>query len=251
MAWPARLPSRGRSITALALALLLIGALAVAVQRRDPGGASVRADGVATSTTALRTTTTTALPTTTVPEATTVPPTTAAPVDTAATTPTTRRPTSTTRATTPATVAPATPVASSGPCNTSSAGVSGQLAAKFCAYRAGLGLPTMHRTASMDAVAQEWANKLAADHDAQLSQFTLLHRGNMQAKVLGACSTCTGWAENIGYAMAADGLWIGWLNSPPHRENIENGRAGEFGFGAAQSSDGYWWGVENFGRYRS
>ena len=108
----------------------------------------------------------------------------------------------------------------------------------------------MQRTSALDAVAQEWANKLAAEHNAN-GQFGIGHRTNadQQDRVLGACSKCNGWAENVAYATTVDGLWDAWLGSATHLANIRDGHAGEFGIGVAASNDGYLFAVQNFGRY--
>jgi hypothetical protein len=107
----------------------------------------------------------------------------------------------------------------------------------------------MQRTGALDSVAQEWANKLAADHNADPSQFNLPHRPDQQARILAACSKCNGWAENVAYATTVDGLWDAWLGSATHLANLRDGHAGEFGMGVATTSDGYLFAVQNFGRY--
>jgi uncharacterized protein YkwD len=106
----------------------------------------------------------------------------------------------------------------------------------------------MVRNSALDAMAQEWAQKLAdaADHG-------LPHRSpdDMKSRTKAACTgTCTGWAENVAYGSNADTIWTGWLNSPPHRGNIDAPYPGEYGFGAAVGSDGYIYAVQNFGQYR-
>jgi uncharacterized protein YkwD len=57
------------------------------------------------------------------------------------------------------------------------------------------------------------------------------------------------WAENIAMNQTADGAWSDWLGSSGHLANIQAGGAGEFGVGAAQSSNGDWWFVMDFGHY--
>jgi uncharacterized protein YkwD len=102
----------------------------------------------------------------------------------------------------------------------------------------------MRRTAALDAVAQEWAQKLAADH-------ALSHRSSadLKARVLAACSGCTGWAENVAFSSSPGALWAAWLGSDTHRQNIDDPHAGEFGIGTAVGDDGYLYAVQNFGRY--
>jgi uncharacterized protein YkwD len=108
----------------------------------------------------------------------------------------------------------------------------------------------MQRTSALDAMAQEWANRLADNYNTS-HQAVLDHRSaaDLRARVQAACSKCNGWAENLAWAPNVNGLWQSWLDSSTHRANIENGHAGEFGFGVAQSNDGYLWAVQNFGRY--
>jgi uncharacterized protein YkwD len=103
----------------------------------------------------------------------------------------------------------------------------------------------MVRTGALDAVAQEWAQKLANDH-------ALSHRSpsDLKSRVQGACSRCNGWAENVAFASTVDDIWTNWLGSQVHRDNIDAPYPGEFGFGAVRGDDGYLYAVQNFGQYR-
>jgi uncharacterized protein YkwD len=104
----------------------------------------------------------------------------------------------------------------------------------------------MVRTAALDAVAQEWAQKLADDR-------ALSHRSaaDLKSRVLAACQgPCNGWAENVAYGSDVNTIWNGWLDSQVHRDNIRAPYPGEFGFGAAVGTDGYIYAVQNFGQYR-
>jgi uncharacterized protein YkwD len=102
----------------------------------------------------------------------------------------------------------------------------------------------MRRTAALDAVAQGWAQHLAAEH-------ALSHRSNadLRDRTLAACSRCSGWAENVAFNTTAGALWSAWLGSPTHQQNIDDPHAGEFGIGAVVGDDGYLYAVQNFGRY--
>ena len=150
------------------------------------------------------------------------------------TTTTTRRPgggsggPSTTR---PSTVPPTTTTTappSGGACATGG-GSAGQMATLFCSHRADLGLPSMSRNGSLDAMAQEWAQKMA--NDGQLS-----HRPNAQASAMVAARcACPGWAENVAFDETVGETWDGWLASSSHRTNIENPHDGEYGLGVVSA----------------
>jgi len=57
-----------------------------------------------------------------------------------------------------------------------------------------------------------------------------------------------GWGENIAYGYpTADAVMQGWLNSPGHRNNIENASFRAIGVGAATSSDGSLFWTQQFG----
>ncbi len=120
------------------------------------------------------------------------------------------------------------------------------MAGLYCARRSSAGLALVRRTSALDRVAQGWADQLAQMHDTSLP-----HNPNYRTQALAACSSCTGWAENVGYWEGddPDAVWSLWLNSPPHRANIDNASSGEFGIGVAYSDDGWLWIVHDFGRY--
>lgn len=248
----ARLSSRDRILVGLAAAVVAVGALTagIAIGGGGDDDGEVRTSGstttVASTSSSSSTSTSSTSTSSTVALDGEVTTTTRAPASSGGTTATTRKPGS---GTTTPTTKPTT-TTSGGSCNTSSSGNAGQVAAKFCAYRAANGLATMQRTSGMDAIAQEWADKLAADHNAH-GQFALPHRTNddLRGRVLATCSGCNGWAENLAYATDVDGIWNAWLNSSTHLANIRNGKAGVFGIGVAKSTDGYLFAVQNFGRY--
>jgi uncharacterized protein YkwD len=104
----------------------------------------------------------------------------------------------------------------------------------------------MVRTAALDAMAQQWAEKLAADQK-------LSHRSadDLRSRVLGACEgPCNGWAENVAFGGDVSTIWSQWLNSQVHRDNIDAPYPGEYGFGVAVADDGSLYAVQNFGQYR-
>jgi uncharacterized protein YkwD len=60
---------------------------------------------------------------------------------------------------------------------------------------------------------------------------------------MAACGVTGGWGENIAYGYSTpEAVMQGWLNSPGHRANIENGSYRSIGVGAAVGSNGrvYW-----------
>jgi uncharacterized protein YkwD len=152
---------------------------------------------------------------------------------------TTKPPTATTK---PTTTTPPTQPPAGGPCATGG-GAGGQMAGLYCAHRANLGLPSTTRNAALDAMAQEWAQKMANDGE-------LSHRPNAEARQMVAdrCD-CPGWAENVAYDETVQEAWQAWLASTAgHRGHIEDPRDGEYGIGVA-SAGGYLWFVQVFGYY--
>jgi uncharacterized protein YkwD len=149
--------------------------------------------------------------------------------------------TATTRPTTTQATAP--PSGGGGPC-AGGGGAAGQMATLFCNHRAKLGLPSMSRNSALDAMAQEWAAKMAAEG-------TLSHRPNSEARTMVAARCdCPGWAENVAFDDSAQEAFSAWLaSSSGHREHIEDPRDGEHGIGVA-SGGGYLWFVQVFGYYQ-
>ena len=104
--------------------------------------------------------------------------------------------------------------------------------------RAAKGLPALARNASIEAVAVNWANQMAASG-------TMQHNPNYSSQLPG------GWtavAENVaqGQPTAAE-MNADWMNSPGHRANI----LGDFtSIGIAFITvNGTTWGVQNFAKY--
>ncbi len=160
---------------------------------------------------------------------------------------TTRPPAVTTPKTAPPTTAPpaTNPPPRSGPCNNGAGpAAASEMANLFCAHRAGRGLPAMVRTGQLDAMAQEWAAKMA-------NETALSHRDDSEAfaMVLDRCDHCTGWGENVAFSSSVQGSWDDWIASAQHRNNIQDPRDGEYGMGAALGSDGYLYFVHVFGYY--
>jgi uncharacterized protein YkwD len=65
-------------------------------------------------------------------------------------------------------------------------------------------------------------------------------------------ATSSGWGENIaeGYTTPAS-VMEAWLNSPGHRENIEDPSYTTTGIGVAENSQGYYYWTEDFGTVSS
>jgi hypothetical protein len=104
--------------------------------------------------------------------------------------------------------------------------------------RAANGLPALVRNASIEAVAVNWANQMAASG-------TMQHNPNYSSQIPG------GWTaagENVaqGQPTAAQ-MNSDWMNSPGHRANI----LGDFtSIGIAfVTGNGTTWGVQNFAKY--
>ncbi len=52
--------------------------------------------------------------------------------------------------------------------------------------------------------------------------------------------------ENVGYNTDFNGLHSGWMNSPPHRENILDPRFTLVGIGVVKGDDGVFWATQDF-----
>lgn len=164
---------------------------------------------------------------------------------------TSRPVTPTTQATVPTAAPPATsPPATQPPaaCATANAGYAGTLSSLFASYRSQQGLPAMQRSSGLDAMAQQWAERMACDGQ-------MKHRGgtDVRDRTLAACPTCVRWAENVAFNFnqpdPPQSAWSGWLGSAPHLDNIRKPYAGVYGFGAARGADGQWYFAQNFGWY--
>ena len=245
-----------RVVLALAAVVAALGLAlgVVALTDDDPRQATVRTDDQVTSSTSAGSTSTTSLTSSTRRTSTTAASsstsTTKAKAKASATagggtttTKGTRGTTATTATTRPTTTQPtAPPSGGGGPC-AGGGGAAGQMATLFCNHRAELGLPSMARNSALDAMAQEWAAKMAADG-------ALSHRPSNQARTMVAARCdCPGWAENVAFDDSAQEAFSAWLaSSSGHREHIEDPRDGEHGIGVA-SGGGYLWFVQVFGYY--
>lgn len=174
----------------------------------------------------------TAIPTSTPTTATPTPtPTSAAPTQAATPTPTRKSSTAAarngTRATSPA------------PTRTRDSQPTGSVILRETnAARAEAGLPALAENACLAKLAQQHAERLAAEDR--------LYHQDLQV-VLGKCGLRTA-GENaaMNYTGAAD-MVDQWLDSPGHRENLLNRDFTLIGIGVAQAKSGAWYGVQVFG----
>lgn len=104
------------------------------------------------------------------------------------------------------------------------AGPSGDLAAATNGARAAAGLPALQLNGQLSAVAQAWANRLAAAG-------VLSHNPALRSQV-------TGWnvlGENVGMAGDIPTVQAAFMASPAHRANILDARYTQVGVGSASS----------------
>ncbi|MEH3077726.1 MAG: cell wall-binding repeat-containing protein [Quadrisphaera sp.] len=114
------------------------------------------------------------------------------------------------------------------------------------AERASRGLDPLHRDSRMDAVAQAWADRLAADNGS-------LRHSDADPAYDYRTHIPGGWrgaAENAAqhWAGAGDLMWM-WMGSSGHRDNILNPSFDAAGYGAARSADGRLWAITVFADY--
>jgi Cysteine-rich secretory protein family len=100
----------------------------------------------------------------------------------------------------------------------------GDLGAATNASRASTGLPALAVNASLTAVAQAWANQLAAAN-------VLSHNPALRGQV----SDWSVLGENVGMAGDIPTVQAAFMASPPHRANILDPRYTQMGVGSATS----------------
>ena len=101
---------------------------------------------------------------------------------------------------------------------------SGDLGAATNSARAAAGLPALQIDGQLSAVAQAWAQQLAASN-------TLSHNGALRSQV----SNWTYLGENVGFAGDVPTVQQAFMNSPEHRSNILNPHYTLMGVGSATS----------------
>ncbi|ABK52016.1 Allergen V5/Tpx-1 family protein [Acidothermus cellulolyticus 11B] len=100
-----------------------------------------------------------------------------------------------------------------------------ELAAATNAARLSAGLPALSVDAGMSAVAQSWANHLAATQ-------VLAHNPQVQTQI----SNWVVLGENVGMAMDIPSVQQAFMKSAEHRDNILNPAFTQMGVGAASST---------------
>lgn len=116
-------------------------------------------------------------------------------------------------------------VGSVGLASSASASPAGDLAAATNSARAQAGLAPLALNAQLTAVAQGWANRLAAAN-------VLSHNGSLRAQV----SNWSVLGENVGMAGDIPSVQAAFLASPEHRANILNAGYTQMGVASASST---------------
>lgn len=105
------------------------------------------------------------------------------------------------------------------------ASASGDLGTATNSARAAAGLPALQTDGQLSAVAQAWANHLAAAN-------VLSHNGALRSQV----SNWTYLGENVGFGADVPTVQQAFMNSPEHRSNILNSHYTLMGVGSATST---------------
>jgi uncharacterized protein YkwD len=109
--------------------------------------------------------------------------------------------------------------------SSASASPAGDLAAATNSARAHAGLAPLALNAQLTAVAQAWANHLAAAN-------VLSHNGSLRAQV----SNWSVLGENVGMAGDIPSVQAAFMASPAHRDNILNAKYTQMGVASASST---------------
>jgi uncharacterized protein YkwD len=103
--------------------------------------------------------------------------------------------------------------------------------------RATQGLHPLTLVSCADRFANSWAVSMAQSGNFVHQSLT---------PIMQAC-TARGAGENIAYGnVSADAMMTMWMNSPGHRANILTGSYTGIGIGAVETSNGRWYGVQDF-----
>lgn len=118
-------------------------------------------------------------------------------------------------------------------------------------YREAHGLERLVHDPALSAVAQAWAEQMAADYNATRDISTAFrHNPNMPSQVpSGWQSVGENIAWNMGYPSPYEHLMAQWKASPAHNTNMLTERWTSIGIGTYQDSFGGTWGVQVFGDY--
>ncbi len=135
----------------------------------------------------------------------------------------------------PSTAKPSTPTTTPSP----AAAYESRILVLVNAERAKHGLRPLSLIGCADSYANSWAATMARTG-------TFAHQS--LAPIMTSCSARAA-GENIAYGnVSADQMMTMWMNSPGHRANILNGSFTHIGIGAVKTSDGRWYGVQDFVR---
>lgn len=118
------------------------------------------------------------------------------------------------------------------------------LLAEVNAHRASIGLHALAYDARLAAVARSYTLVLAASG-------TLAHNDALFTPESHHALGITYLGENVGDTWAPDRFESLFLNSPHHRENMENPKFALAGFAVAVDAHGQWWATEDFGSARA
>ncbi len=118
-------------------------------------------------------------------------------------------------------------------------------------YRKLNGVDRLVHDPRMSAVAQAWAERMAADYASSGDlNAAFRHNPNMSTQVpSGWESVGENIAMNGGYSQPYDRLLAQWRLSPGHNANMLNSRWTHIGIGTYQDDTGRTWGVQVFGDY--
>lgn len=103
--------------------------------------------------------------------------------------------------------------------------------------RASKGLHALQEDGKLNAVAQDWANQMAA-------RGAISHRSSLSSAIGG------GWAklgENVGTGGSAGAIFSALVNSPGHYRNMVDSSFTHVGTGVARGADGRIYTAHNFG----
>jgi uncharacterized protein YkwD len=140
----------------------------------------------------------------------------------------------------PETTTSSTPASTTSTTFGASGGVLEGAAAESLAFvnqrRAESGLPALEADPDLTAMAEGWAQQIAADQN-------LRHNPNLGEE---APDDYTSIGENVGYAPSAGMIDQGWWESEGHRENILRSSFQAIGIAFVLDGDGTTWGVQVF-----
>ena len=115
-----------------------------------------------------------------------------------------------------------------------------QLLALVNKHRRAMGLPALTVDNKLAAVARAWTEQMAASGNLRHNDALFTSASH---KALGMKS----FGENVGWNYSVTAQDTAFLNSPPHRANIETRSVRVAGFAVVRGADGRIWSTEDFG----